>query len=329
MVDEIVNPARVHRRPLEALLSPAARANAPLVAALLAAALFLACGEAGQPGSDSGDGASGGDFGDATGDGDGGEGGDDPSGDGDNGQAADGYVCSFPDECVAVSSTCCGCPDFAARADSDYAAACDDVECEEPVDCPKVVPDCVDSLCALVCEPIVATRMCEHGFARDSRGCLQNLCRTDPPDPVFACEGDADCTQVSADCCGCERGGADTAVNVGQVDAYRESLACRGDPECPGLDVCDVSQEPRCLAGGCTLAPSDDGGGTDDGSGDGDGDGGDGPPEADTLCGAPEFPPCPTGQVCVLNYQDAEDATRIGVGTCREPLPDFAGRRHD
>lgn len=318
MVDEIVNPARVHRRPLEALLWPAARAAALLIAALLIAAHILACGgdgtDAGSGSDDSAGGGGDGD-GDATGDGAGDGLGDDgaPSSDGD-------YLCSFAEECVVVSSTCCGCPDFAARGDSDYASACEDVECGELGDCPKVVPACIDSLCALVCEPIVASLVCENGFARDSLGCLLDVCRTDPPDPVVACEEDTDCIQVSADCCGCELGGADTAVNVDQVDAFVESLECRRDPACPGLDVCDAAQAPRCFAGSCVLA-SDDAGGTDDGADD-DGSG-DGPPESQVLCGAPEFPPCPTGQVCVLNYQDGEDATRIGVGTCA--MPDFAG----
>lgn len=306
MVDGIVNPARAHRRPLEALLSPGARA-----AALLAVALLAACGDDDQD-SGTGDNAS-----DDFGDGDGADDGTGGTGDDDSDQApGENYACSLPEECVAASSTCCGCPDFAARADSDYAAACEDVECDPPTDCPRVVADCVDSLCVIVCEPVVATQVCENGFARDSLGCLVDACRTDPPDPVVACEEDADCTQVPADCCGCSLGGADTAINVVQVDVYLESLACRRDPACPGLDVCDASQEPRCFAGGCTLAPSD-GSGTDDG-GDGSGDGGDGAPGSEALCGAPEFPPCPTGQVCVLNYQDAEDATRIGVGTCRD-----------
>ncbi len=314
MVDGIVSSARVHRRPLEASPSPATRAAALVGAALLAAALFLACGGDGdQAGSDGGDDAAG-DFGDGSGDGDGGDGA--PSDDG--GQASDGdYACSIPEECVAVSSTCCGCPDFAARADSDYAAACDEVECEEPDGCPQVIATCVDSLCAIVCKPIATTKVCENGFAPDALGCLQDLCRTDPPDPLVACEQDTDCVQVPADCCGCELGGADTAVNVGQVDAHAESLQCRRDPACPGLDVCDAEQVPRCFAGACTLASSDGGGGTDDGGDDGS-DGDDGAAESEQLCGAPELPPCPAGQVCVLNHQDAGDATHIGVGTCRD-----------
>lgn len=310
MVDGVVISARAHRRPLEALVSPAARA----LALLLAAALSLACGDSDQAGAD-GDDQAAGDSDDATGDGDG-----LPPGEDDSGQSTDGeYACSSPEDCVAVSSTCCGCPDFAARADSDYAAACDEVECdEEPAECPLLVADCVDSFCAVVCAPVVADEPCANGFARDSFGCLMNVCRADPPDPLFACQEDTDCTQVPADCCGCDLGGADTAVNVGQVDAHLDSLGCRRDPACPGLDVCEADQVPRCFAGGCVLASSDEGGGTDDG-GDDSGDGsGDGPPESGALCGAPPFEPCPVGQVCVLNHPDAGDATQIGLGTCRD-----------
>jgi len=217
--------------------------------------------------------------------------------------------CAVAEDCVAVSSACCECPTFAVARGSDFAGACDQVECEPLEDCSAVLPDCVDSQCQLVCETVPASMVCINGFARDSLGCLLDECRQ-PTDEIFACEQDGDCTQVQADCCGCERGGADTAVANGSVDEYIKSLGCPSQPPCPGVDVCDAELVPRCIAQTCTLGPADDGGDAGDGDGSGDGPGG------GNLCGVPDYLPCPMGQVCVLNHPDAEDATRMGVGSC-------------
>jgi hypothetical protein len=250
--------------------------------------------------------------------------GDDGSGDGD-GDTTDGaappypFQCEIADDCVAASSTCCECPSFAVPLDSEFAGACDQVECEPPLDCPKVEPACVDTQCELVCTslPVTVKDDCPLGFARDAFGCLLDECRTDAVDEVFACQEDVDCTQVPADCCGCERGGAQTAVAASAADEFAESLECQENPPCPGVNVCDPGLVPRCIAQTCTLAPGDDDDGGDDagddgGDGDGDGSGGVG-----AFCGVPDFPPCPPGQMCVLNHPDAGDATRMGLGTCR------------
>ena len=287
----------------------ALRLSPSLAATALAAALALAaCG------SDSGDdsqGASGDDDG-AGGDGDGG-GGSGGDGAGEPSPPSDEYPCIDVGECIAVSSTCCECPTFAVNAGSDFAEACDQVECDMlPEDCPAVEPACVEFQCQLVCKAVPAQMTCANGFARDSFGCLIDACREHPGE-LFACEQDDDCVEAQADCCGCKLGGASTAVAAATLVQYIESLGCPpGDPECPYVNVCDAALIPRCIAQTCTLGPDGESGG-DDG---GDGDGGDSPVDEVILCGVPDFPPCPEGQVCVLNNPDANDATRMGVGSC-------------
>lgn len=229
--------------------------------------------------------------------------------------------CDEASDCVPVSSTCCGCPSFAVAADGRYAEACQQVDCENEdveVDCPMVETACIESQCQLICRAVTTPRVCATGFERDEFGCLIDVCRTEPPRSEFACDGDADCTQVQADCCGCERGGADTAVATAFVDEFIESLDCSSSPRCPDVNVCTAEFVPRCIAQACTLGPPDGGGGSDDGDdGNDDGDGGS-PEEPGSLCGFPGRATCPPGQVCVLNHPDAGDATRVGVGTCRD-----------
>lgn len=282
----------------------------PSFAAIATAALLalVACG----PDGDDSDEQASGDDGGGAGDGTGGE----DMGDGSSGGGGEPPLdepCVVDDECVAVPSSCCECPAFAVNTGSGVAGACDQVECEQlPQDCPAVVPACIDSLCQLVCETVEATMTCANGFARDSFGCLVDACR-EHPGAFFACKGEGDCVEAQADCCGCERGGASTAVAAASLDEYIASLGCPpGEPKCPDVDVCDSALIPRCIAQTCTLGP-DGGSGGDDGDGDGGDDGGS---DDGILCGVPDFPPCPKGQVCVLNHPDANDATRMGVGSC-------------
>jgi hypothetical protein len=269
-----------------------------LLAALLAA---TACGSS----NDDSDGASEGDaegddgFGDDSGSG--GDGGEEPGG------APTANACTLADECVAVSSICCECPTFAVPADSPFADACDQVDCETPNDCPQVEAACVESQCQLICSTVEATMSCANGFERDTFGCLIDACRADPGD-FFSCEQDEDCTEAQADCCGCELGGISTAVAIDFLDQYIESLGCEPDPQCPDINSCDASLVPRCVAQTCTLGPPDEGG--DDGDGGG---------EPGNFCGTPDLPACPEGQVCVLNHPDATDATMMGVGSCVDP----------
>jgi hypothetical protein len=274
-----------------------------LAAPALAALLVAACGASDSP-----------DASDASGDddkeGDSGDDGGSPGAGGGDPGAPSESACVAPEDCVAVSSTCCECPTFAVTVGSEVANACEQVDCETPEGCPLVEPACVDFQCQLACKPVIADQICANGFDRDSFGCLVNACR-EPPGEVYACKLDDDCVEAPADCCGCELGGADTAVAASALDDYIESLGCSGEPACPGVDVCDAALVPRCIAQGCALGPAG-------GSGD-DGDGGDGPPGSDgNLCGVPDFPPCPEGQVCILNLPDGDDATRMGVGTCAD-----------
>jgi hypothetical protein len=291
------------------------RRASPIAVAVLAALLALSSQAA--CGSGLGDGASEGTDGAAGGD----DGGDDGDGAGDGSSPPPGaeVECGDADDCVAVASTCCECPTFAVPVGSGFDEGCSRVECggDEPTGCAAVEAACVDARCQLVCEPVDATRTCALGFARDGFGCLLDACREDAPDELLACAADGDCTQVQADCCGCERGGADTAVATAAVDDYIDSLACDPQPRCPEVPVCDASLVPRCIAQACTLAPGDDGG-SDDGDG-GDGDGGDGesPGGEGDLCGVPGYTSCQAGLMCVLNHPDGGDATDIGVGTCR------------
>ena len=219
--------------------------------------------------------------------------------------------CFTAADCVPASSTCCACASFAVPAQSGYDDGCGGITCPTAPDCPVVQPDCQAGACQLVCSPVTATQVCDGGFARDEFGCLVNACA----DPSAAeCQGDGDCAEVRADCCGCSAGGRDTSVPADQVDDYLASLDCPSDPACPGVDVCDPSQTPRCMAGQCVLAsagttppPSDAGPG-------GDGSGG-----STIYCGTSDQPGCPPGTVCVLNHPEAKDATQLGVGSCQAP----------
>lgn len=241
--------------------------------------------------------------------GSGGGGGDDNGGAGGGGGGSGGAApaCAIPSDCVPASSTCCACASFAVPAASGYDDGCGGITCPEPVDCPLVQPDCQAGSCQLVCSPVTATEVCDGGFARDDFGCLVDACA----DPGAAeCQGDGDCAEVMADCCGCSAGGRDTSVPSDQVDAYLASLDCPSDPACPGVNVCDSSQMPRCMAGQCVLAsPPPTAPAADGGPGDG----------TTIYCGTPDQPGCPPGTVCVLNHPEAKDATQLGVGSCQPP----------
>lgn len=214
----------------------------------------------------------------------------------------EGVECELASDCVAAGSTCCECPAFAVPASSGYEEGCADVACDPaPTGCSLTEPACQGGRCALVCSPLVTDTVCDTGFARDDFGCLLDTCAAAPGDGA-ECEGDGDCVQVPADCCGCALGGADTAVPAGSEDEYHDSLACPPDPACPGVDVCDPGAAPRCITGVCQLVASPDG----DGAG-------------SVLCGTADSPSCPEGQVCVLNHPDAPDATQAGAGSCQNP----------
>lgn len=220
---------------------------------------------------------------------------------GDDSGLPGGPECAVAEDCVAVAATCCGCPGYALPGDGRQ-DACDDVACPEPPPeaCPAVAAACVDGLCTLACAPVSCEMSCPDGFAADAAGCLQCACAA-PPDPGTDCVVDGDCAEVPADCCGCSRGGADTAVPTSTVDAHLEALGCPTDPTdaaCPEVDVCAAGAVPRCDAGRCVL-------GAQPGAADG------------AQCGRPELPPCPEGTTCVLNAD--QEASMEGVGTCQAP----------
>ena len=225
---------------------------------------------------------------------------DDGTGDGaGGGDAPAAAECDRATDCVPAGSTCCECPAFAVPVSSGYDEACSEVTCDPaPTGCAATEPTCALGRCQLICSPLVTEMACDSGFARDDFGCLLDACDLGSEAPE--CEGDEDCVQVPADCCGCARGGSDTAVPAGSEAEYEDDLDCPTDPSCPGVDVCDPGSAPSCIAGRCQLASSP---------------GDDGAPSI--LCGTTDSAPCPEGTVCVLNHPDASDATQLGAGSCQ------------
>jgi hypothetical protein len=214
--------------------------------------------------------------------------------------------CESAEDCVLAASSCCACPDFASP-DRELGASCDEVECPEPgAACPALEPVCDQGFCTAVCAAVVCELDCAGGFVADDAGCLVCACAEAPPPQDVECGLDQDCVQLPADCCGCARGGQDTAVPADQAEEYSESLMCSDDPDdgtCPEVDVCDPELAARCVAGRCALtADADDGEGDDV-----------------TQCGTADLPPCPDGTVCVLNADD--ESTAEGVGTCQVDTP--------
>lgn len=203
-------------------------------------------------------------------------------------------TCTVAADCVAVSASCCGCPDLALPVgDAEtLAAACNDVMCPEPPPgaCAAVEVRCEASTCVLGCPATVCDLTCDAGFAVDpTTGCQTCACAAAQ---ALQCQSDDDCAAVPADCCGCAAGGADTAVPAADAASWLDALGCDGTEACPGLDVCDAGQVPRCLAGTCQLAPP-------------------GPLDGPPACGALDAV-CPTGTVCVIG----DDLDGNGLGDC-------------
>jgi hypothetical protein len=203
--------------------------------------------------------------------------------------------CATDLDCAGASSTCCGCPSYALPISSGWQSSCDQVMCDPAPACGEVAAVCDHGTCALACQPIACDLTCASGFALDPAGCQVCACA---PAVVSECAVDGDCATVPADCCGCARGGADTAVPVGQVADQLGMLGCTGAAACPEVDVCTPGQAARCVAGSCALVapgmptplPPTDG------------------------CGRPDLPLCASGTRCTLNT--SPDATAAGVGRC-------------
>lgn len=201
-------------------------------------------------------------------------------------------ACGDDVDCELAGRTCCECPTFALAAGDPKLDACDDVMCPPAeTTCSAIRAVCVNHLCAVACEPVATTKTCADGFAADAAGCLIDECAA--PD-ANACEVDDDCVETRADCCGCDRGGSNTAVPVGQRDSFDDTLGCTGGEQCPEVSTCRVDETPQCAQGTCKLIA----GGV--------------PPDA---CGRPDLPACTNGAVCTVNASGP--ATEHGVGVCR------------
>lgn len=213
--------------------------------------------------------------------------------------------CFADADCVLAGPTCCACPTYATPVTSGWADSCANVDCMPPVGCTELVARCDFGRCLAACAPVACDLTCGQGFAPDATGCLTCTCNSMPAPP--SCELDDDCVAVPADCCGCARGGVDTAVPRALVDEHLAGLGCPTDPTvgaCPDVTTCDPSQVPRCLDHQCALLGPNDPAWPEP------------PPGA---CGRPDLPPCPDGQICVLN-RDGE-AGPLGLGVCEPPAP--------
>jgi hypothetical protein len=217
----------------------------------------------------------------------------DPSagGDDDNGvgSGAPQSFCTSDSDCELSSSSCCDCPSFATRRGAPTNNACTGVACPNPPVCPanvRAACNLEEFQCEVACVEIACATECPDGYAIDpATGCLSCQCAAPA---IGGCTLDSDCVQTREDCCGCARGGKDTAVPIGSRGAYDQMLSCPPSPQCPGLDTCDADSAPRCVQGSCLLT--------------------DAPYPANGCTGA-----CPSG-TCVLNRDS--DATTHGVGVC-------------
>jgi hypothetical protein len=202
-------------------------------------------------------------------------------------------VCERDDDCVPTGVTCCACPTFATNVGDPKTRVCDDVECP-----PNMCPDNVEArcnlavrTCELVCKPLACEITCERGYATDPSGCLSCACAP-APSSADGCQRDDECIQTRADCCGCESGGDDTAVPATDQDRFDGALGCETTPQCPGVNTCDASKQPRCVQGRCDLLAELPAG----------------------ACGRPDLPACGAGQVCTVNTND--QANLYGLGVC-------------
>lgn len=206
-----------------------------------------------------------------------------------------GGACVVDSDCTLAGPSCCECPTFAVSLESRWDDTCEQVQCPAmPADCPALVALCDDGVCAAACEPAACDISCPTGFAVDAAGCTTCECANGGAVP--SCAVDTDCVRVPADCCGCDRGGNDTAVPATVRDEFVNGLGCSGNESCPGVSTCNPGDAPHCVGGQCMLG------------------GGSAPPPAGE-CGRPDLPPCPDGQVCVINAMDSE----AGTGRCEAP----------
>lgn len=195
-------------------------------------------------------------------------------------------------DCALASRTCCECPSFALAMDDPKLDACNSVMCPpQQNECAMISAVCVKNQCTVACEPVMVTKTCPNGFATNAAGCLIDACAeaTTPE-----CTSNSQCVRTRADCCGCARGGNDTAVVAARAGLYDQELGCSGAESCPEVSTCVVEETPQCAQGECKLIA------------------GSLPAEA---CGRPDLAPCAGGTVCTVNTNDP--ANKHGVGVCR------------
>ncbi len=168
-----------------------------------------------------------------------------------SGSGGAGTECAVDGDCALAAAKCCDCPAFAVPTSDPADKACGGILCP-PSSCPmNVEAVCTAGTCTLACVPIAVTQSCPGGYAIDPTGCLEDAC-ADYPQPV-ACTVDTDCVRTRADCCGCLRGGMDTAVPAADQAAFDASLNCPAQPQCPMTDTCAPNLLARCIEGMCEL----------------------------------------------------------------------------
>jgi len=213
---------------------------------------------------------------------------------GDDGDGSSGapIECRVATDCGLGAAKCCDCPTYAAPKTDPAIQACTGVMCPM-MTCPEnVAVACNAGHCELACAPVACSQTCADGFALDANGCLTCECAVVTS---RECLADPDCTEAPADCCGCAKGGADTAVPGSQLADYLAGLNCPQQPSCPGTNSCAATDGPTCVQGACDLA---------------------GPVPAG-ACGRPELPTCAGMDACLVNADP--DATAHRLGICRPP----------
>lgn len=202
--------------------------------------------------------------------------------------------CAVDGDCVGGAVRCCDCPAFAVPAASPSARACAEVACPNQ-HCPRNVrAACESGRCVLACVAMECRQSCLSGYAADASGCLTCACA-----PLAdGCRSPADCVEVRADCCGCKRGGRETAVLREDAPAYEAALRCSEAPLCPAIDTCDPALSPQCYQGRCALAV--------------------GAALPAKACGRLDLAPCRPDEVCVVNGPDPR-VNEQGLGLCMLP----------
>lgn len=201
--------------------------------------------------------------------------------------------CTTANDCAFGAAKCCDCPTYAAPKHDPTINACAGVMC--PVStCPQNIQlACNTGRCELACAPMQCDLSCGDGFVVDANGCLSCACAQVTS---RSCAADQDCVEAPADCCGCAKGGHDTAVLGVELAAYEAGLDCPANPSCPGNNTCDLAEGPACVQGACDLVA----------------------PAPAKACGRADLAACATGEQCVVNADPT--ATAHGLGVC-QPLP--------